>query len=158
MSAGYWWGRAGAVFVRLTHYLIGPEHALWALLCSDDGWLRGRGQNFEFGLILHLFILMLLGCPLARKKLNGGYQTESAGYALDIARFEIGISEKRAAWVISWIDDKVHERRVRLGELREGLGRLQILAGPLEHLRPFLGPLYSWACAGGKYAQGRSSP
>ena len=93
---------------------------------------------------------MLLGCPLAWKKLNGGYQTEWVGYALDIARFEIGISEKRAAWVISWIEDKVRERRVRLGELREGLGRLQFLAGSLEHLRLLLGPLYSWACAEGK--------
>ena len=61
---------------------------------------------------------------MAWKKLSGGYQTEWVGYALDIARFEIGISAKRAAWVITWIDDKIRERRVRLGELREGLGRL----------------------------------
>ena len=72
-----------------------------------------------------------------------------------MARFEIGISEKRAAWVIGWIDGKVAERRIRLGELREGLGRLQFLAGPLEHLRPFLGPLYAWACAGSKWSRPR---
>ena len=42
---------------------------------------------------------------------------------------------------------------MRLGELREGLGRLQFAAGPLEHLRPFLGPLYRWACVGHKYAR-----
>ena len=152
-SACYWWGRAGAGLVRLTHYLVGHEHALWALLYSDDGGLTGRGKNFEFGLILHLFILMIARCPLAWKKLPGGYQTEWLGYVLDMARFEIGISEMRAAWVINWIDDKVCARRVRLGELREGLGRLQFLAGPLEHLRPFLGPLYSWACAGGKWSR-----
>ena len=44
---------------------------------------------------------------------------------------------------------------MRLGELREGLGRLQFLAGPLEHLRPFLGPLYAWSCAGPRYARPR---
>ena len=51
-------------------------------------------------------------------------------------------------WATRWLEDKIREQRVRLGELREGLGRLQFLAGPLEHIRPFLGPLYAWACAG----------
>ena len=44
------------------------------------------------------------------------------------------------------------EKRVPLGELREALGRLQFVAGPLEHLRPFLGPLYAWAGGGPKFA------
>ena len=38
-------------------------------------------------------------------------------------------------------------------ELREGLGRLQFIVGPLEHIRPFLGPLYAWAAAGPRYAR-----
>ena len=36
-SAGYWWGRAGACLIRLMHYLLGYDHAIWALLYSDDG-------------------------------------------------------------------------------------------------------------------------
>ena len=56
-SAGYWWGRAGACVVRLTHYLQGAENAIWAMLYSDDGWLVGRTERYEIGLILHLFIL-----------------------------------------------------------------------------------------------------
>ena len=63
---------------------------------------------------------------------------------MDVGRFEIGISVKRAGWAVRWLEDKARERRARLGELREGLGRLQFIAGPLEHLRPFLGPLYAW--------------
>ena len=51
-SAGYWWGRAGACAVRLTHYVAGPAHAIWALLYSDDGWLVGRGERYEIGLLL----------------------------------------------------------------------------------------------------------
>ena len=78
---------------------------------------------------------------------------EWIGYALDVSRFELGISIKRTKWAIDWIDDKIREWRVRLGGLKEGLGRLQILSGPLEQLRPFLGPLCVWACAEGRLAQ-----
>ena len=65
----------------------------------------------------------------------------------------MGISEKRTRWVIGWLDTKIAEGRVTLGELREALGRLQFVAGPLELVRPFLGPLYSWACARPRYAR-----
>ena len=123
------------------------------MLYSDDGWLVGRTKHYEVGLIMHLFVLVLLGTPLAWHKLGGGVQSEWVGYALDVGRFEIGISELRAQWAIRWCGDKARERRVRLGELREGLGRLQFLAGPLEHLRPFLGPLYAWSCAGARFAR-----
>ena len=27
-SAGYWWGRGGGAFIRLTHYLLGRGHAI----------------------------------------------------------------------------------------------------------------------------------
>mgnify|MGYP003333509867 CR=1 FL=1 len=152
-SAGYWWGRAGACLIRLTHYLQGENHAIWTMLYSDDGWLVGRTARYEIGLIMHLLILVVLGTPLAWHKLCGGVDSEWVGYALDIGRFELGISEKRAQWVVRWCTDKARERCVRLGELREGLGRLQFLAGPLEHLRPFLGPLYAWSCAGARFAK-----
>ena len=41
----------------------------------------------------------------------------------------------------------------KLGELREGLGRLQFIAGPMEHFTPFLGPNYAWCASGPRYAQ-----
>ena len=37
--------------------------------------------------------------------------------------------------------------------MRQGLGRLQFIAGPLELLRPFLGPLYALASALPRYAR-----
>ena len=141
--------------VRLTHYLQGTVHAIYAMLYSDDGWLVGRTERFEIGLMLHLLILVTLGAPMAWHKLGGGIQSEWVGYALDVGRFEIGISESRARWAITWLEDKVRERRIRFGELRDGLGRLQLLAGLLEEIRPFLGPLYSWSCAGPRFARPR---
>lgn len=78
--------------------------------------------------------MLLVGTLLAWRKLNGGIQSEQIGYALDVGRFELGISIKRTKWVIDCVGDTIRERRVRLGELREGLGRLQFLSGPLEHV------------------------
>ena len=150
-SAGYWWGRAGAAIMRLTHYALGYSHAIWALLYSDDGWLVGRSERYEVGLLLHLFVLLVVGVPLSWHKVSGGIQCDWIGYYLDVGRFEVGVSAARAAWAVRWLEDKARERRVQLGELREGLGRLQFIAGPLEHLRPFLGPLYAWSCAGPRY-------
>jgi hypothetical protein len=154
-SAGYWWGRAGAAVMRLSHYLQGRDRALWLLLYSDDSWATAQGEQVDRDLLLHLLVLVVLGTPLAWHKLKGGHVLEWIGYAIDVGRFEIGVTEKRVHWAIRWIDDKVREGEVRLGELREGLGRLQFVAGPLEHLRPFLGPLYAWASAGHRFARPR---
>ena len=100
-----------------------------------------------------MFILALINAPLSWHKMTCGMEIEWVGYLLDVGRFKIGVTEARAMWAVRWLEDKVRERRVRLGELREGLGRLQFLAGPLEHVRPFLGPLYAWASAGPWYAR-----
>ena len=154
-SAGYWWGRAGAALMRLSHYLQGNIRQLWLLLYSDDCWATASGEHRHRDLLLHLLVLGVLGTPLAWHKLHGGEVLEWIGYALDVSRFEIGVTEKRVQWAIRWIGDKVREGTVRLGELREGLGRLQFVAGPLEHLRPFLGPLYAWVSAGPRYARPR---
>ena len=157
-SAGYWWGRAGAAVERLTHYLQGLEHALWQLLYSDDGWVTGRSRYAERDLLFHLFILVILGTPMAWHKFRGGAVLEWIGYALDLKRFELGVSELRLSWVVKWLADKVEEVVVPLGEMREGLGRIQFVAGPLEHLRPFLGPLYAWASAAPRHARPRIPP
>ena len=152
-SAGYWWGRAGGGIVRLAHYLIEYLEAVWALLYSDDGKVTGQTAHPERGLLMHLLVLVLIRLPISWKKVRGGPEVECMGYLVDVGRFQIGISARRAAWISRWQTDKVAEGRMRLGELREGLGRLQFAAGPVEHLRPFLGPLYAWASGGAEICE-----
>ena len=151
-SAGYW-GRAGGAFMRVGHYFVGARDAIWALLYSDDGKLTGRTSYPERGLLVFLLTIVLIDIPLSWHKVRGGQQVEWIGYWVDVGRFEIGVSAARAAWAVRWLTDKATEKTVRLGELREGLGRLQFLAGPVEYIRPFLGPLYAWASIGPKYAR-----
>ena len=131
-SAGYWWGRAGALLVRLSHYLP-PTHLwrLWLLLYADDGMVTAGGSYFEHPLLFHLFLLQVLGTPLKWSKVRGGVELEWVVYWLDYSRFMMGISEARAVWVRNWLDSKVRERRVALGELKEALGRLVFVTGPL---------------------------
>ena len=51
--------------MRLTHYALGYEEALWALLYSDDGKLTGRTDHYERGLLLHLFVLVVVNFPIS---------------------------------------------------------------------------------------------
>ena len=154
-SAGYWWGRAGGAIMRTGHYFVGNHDAIWALLYSDDGKLTGRTDYPERGLLIFLLTIVLIKLPTSWHKVRGGQQVEWIGYALDLGRFEMGVSFARATWAARWLTDKSTEKTVRLGELREGLGRLQFLAGPVEYIRPFLGPLYAWASIGPRYARPR---
>ena len=115
-SAGYWWGRAGAALMRLSHYCQGDVRMLWLLLYSDDSWATASGPRADRDLLLHLLVLGVIGTPLAWHKLHGGAVLEWIGYALDVGRFEMGVTEKRIQWAVRWIDDKVREGSVRLGD------------------------------------------
>ena len=146
-SAAYWWGRLGSAIMRGLHYVLGRNHALWAMLFADDGRLTGRGSFFERQLWMAFLYLALLNVPLSWSKVKGGVETEWVGYWLDVRTFSVGISAKRAAWLIEWLNRKLEDKVVVAREIREGLGRLSFAAGPLEHCRAFLGPIHAWVAA-----------
>ena len=139
--------------MRFGYCMVGFHDAIWALLYSDDGKLTGRTGYPELGLLLFVPTLIPTKLPLSRKKLRGGVQSEWIGYMLDMKRSEVGVIASRAAWASRWLTDKAAQKSVRLGEVREGLGRLQFFAGPVEYIRPFLGPLYAWASIGPRFAR-----
>ena len=154
-SAAYWRGRCAATLVRLGHRLAGEHLALWHLLYADDGWLTATGSQFWKKLLFWLFVLDLLEVPLSWKKVTGGVQVQWIGYHLDVHKYERGISEKKQAWVLDWIDRRLAEGGVVRRELKSVLGRLSFVAGALKHVRPFLSPIFSWnsQMASGTYAQ-----
>ena len=67
----------------------------------------------------------------------------------------MGATIARASWASSWLLDNATEGAVRFGELREGLGNIHFIAGPIEYIRAFLGPLYAWASIGSRWAKPR---
>ena len=52
-------------------------------MCSDDAWLVGRGDKHHVDSLLYLFILVVMGAPLAWHKARGRVQSEWVGYTLD---------------------------------------------------------------------------
>ena len=143
-SAGYWWGRAFASVMRIMHFLLDHRWAIWALVYADDGMMIAVGPDYQRRLWRALFLLTVLGAPLAWHKTTGGLRYGWVGYEFDLLRYEIGISDKKQRWVLEWIDGRLKDGMVTGSYMREGLGRLSFVAGPLFHLRPLLGPIYAF--------------
>ena len=149
-SAAYWWGRAAAGFlVRLGYYLAGKIHEVELLLYADDFiWIARRKSGIAF-LGEYLFLLLALGVPFRWDKFRGGTAVEWVGFWIDLWEGQIGISVKRAAWLVKWMRDRIQEGRSDMRDFTAVLGRLCFTMGPVEFLRPFIAPLFSWASAVG---------
>jgi hypothetical protein len=149
-SAAYYWGRfAAAVIVRLCCYLMGKAAGLDVLLYVDDLLiLAGDKAGIIFAGVL-IYFLMALGVPFRWDKCRGGTQVEWIGYWADLWQGRLGISERRAQWLASWMTKQVDEGRTELADFASVLGRLCFAMGPLEFLRPFIAPLFAWAAAVG---------
>ena len=141
--AAYWWGRLGAMVHRAILSVLAGPFAIWTLLFADDWIVLALGKGMVFNLLYFLLLLRALGVPVSWRKLQGGQTVVWIGYELDLGRFSLGISERRAAWILAWMDRLLDTRMVVGRELSEVLGRMQFVYGALPYDRPFLGPLYA---------------
>lgn len=131
--------------MRSAHRLGGDLLALWHLLFADDGWLTATGKMFWQKLLFWLFTLDCLELPLSWKKVAGGAVVQWIGYQLDVKDFKKGISQKKVEWINKWVKEKTAAGGITGRELRAALGRLSFVGGALQHVRPFLSPLFRWA-------------
>jgi len=73
------------------------------------------------------------------------------GFWLDYGRFEIGLSEKRAAWIISSAERFMQDGwLINVKKFHEFHGRLGFSSQVLPWLKPLLGPGYAWIAAVGR--------
>ena len=106
--------------------------------------LLGGGSRAEIEDIVAVVLLMtVLGFPWNWKKFRGGDLVTWIGYEISFSDFVVGISKKRAQWLIEWIEHALKEGFVKITELEAVLGRLGFAMIPLDFLRPFLAPLYT---------------
>ena len=145
-TACYWWARLAACLARAGLTVTDFEE-LWQLLFADDVLWIAAGPNFVDLILSCLFTWTLFGTPFKWVKCRGGLQQDWLGYWLDLETFSLGISAKRADWLIKWINEVLTAGSVLVRTFVEALGRFGFAAGVLEWDRPFLGPLYSWAAA-----------
>ena len=144
-SAAYHWQRLAACVVRLAHRLGGVELGLLHLLFADDGWLTALGPYFWRRMLFWLFCLELFEVPIAWKKVRGGLVVHWIGYQIDVQNFSKGISEKKVKWIVEWLERHRASGGVTGRDLKSALGRFSFVAGALQHVRPFLGPIFAWA-------------
>ena len=57
------------------------------------------------------------------------------------------MTEKRLRWARDWLAKTLANKVVRIDEFRSALGRLAFMMAAFAHLKPLLGPLYSWITA-----------
>ena len=143
-SAGYWWARVASGAVRLCHALADCDLAVYHLLYSDDGWLTSMGDHFWRRMLFWLFVLEVFEIPISWRKVRGGTEVQWIGYQLSVATFSRGISSKKVKWFTEWLHKHVAAGGVMGRDFQAVLGRLSFVGGALQHVRPFLGPLFAW--------------
>ena len=102
-------------------------------------------RDFAHNIVLALWVLEVFGFPMAWKKCQGGFTVTWIGFELALKSYALGVSERRAAWALSWFEKVLSNRMVLGSELTEALGRLGFVFGALLWDRPFLAPLYAFA-------------
>ncbi len=121
------------------------QQPCFQLLFADDLKMVVGGESKYLDLWAMIVIWLLVATPFSWKKFRGGLELDYVGFWTDYARFQIGLSEKRAGWVIKTVDSLAESQYVMNGRaFSELLGRLGYAALAVPWLRPLLGPLYAW--------------
>jgi len=146
-SASYWWTRLFAGIGRLVAYILGQEK-WFQLVYVDDLHLTCLGPRKFLVLWTALALYEILGTPFSYAKFTGGLQVCFVGYLLDYRACRLGITQRRGAWLVSFIDEMFASRGTTyMRRFNEFLGRLGFVSRVLLWLKPFLAPLYTWSAA-----------
>ena len=134
---------AGAIFRMVIRIL--RNQPCFQLLFADDLKLVVGGPSKHMDLWTLLVGWILVGTPFSWKKFRGGLELDYVGFWTDYGRFQLGLSEKRAQWVIRVISEAEASDFLISGRaFTELLGRLGFASQAVPWLRPLLGPLYMW--------------
>ncbi|CAE7495048.1 unnamed protein product [Symbiodinium natans] len=125
------------------------------LLYADDLKFLVSGPNKYTDFWTMLVAWLMCGAPMSWKKFRGGLELDFVGFFTDYGRFELGLSEKRATWVMQVLRGLVENKYVITGyAFGELVGRLGFASQAVPWIRPLLAPLYAW---GSKFKGGTVS-
>ena len=146
-SAAMLWSRLFGCIGRWVIRVMGPRWNLQVIFVDDLHMLVAGPDKFTV-LWMVLTAYLLVGTPFAFHKFRGGPQCEFIGYFLSYDRWSVGLSPKRLAWVIGWIDECEGRNWFVVGRrFSEFLGRLNFVARLLTWVKPFLAPLFAFNAA-----------
>ncbi len=134
---------AGAIFRMVIRIL--RSQPCFQLLFADDLKLVVGGPTKHMDLWTLLVGWILVGAPFSWKKFRGGLELDYVGFWTDYGRFKLGLSEKRAKWVVRVISEaEAADFLVSGRAFTELLGRLGFASQAVPWIRPLLGPVYMW--------------
>eukprot|EP00435_Cladocopium_sp_Y103_P065101 s792_g27.t1 len=144
-SAAMWWTRLFGCVGRWVLRVLGTRWTM-QLAYVDDLHLLCVGPDKFISLWMSLLAYEVMGTPFSYRKFRGGLSVEYVGYQLEYDRTVAGISKKRAAWVIAWIDEAEQNGWMVQGRsFIEFTGRMSFIARVVTWLKPFLAPLFAWS-------------
>ena len=125
-SAAFWWAR---LFGLVGRWVLRSMLTLWnlQLLYVDDLHLLTAGPDKFLTLWMILAAYEVVGTPFAYHKFKGG--VEVIGYHESYSSWSAGVSDSRARWVISWVNNAEEAKWVVVGRtVIELTGRLTFVA------------------------------
>ena len=91
------------------------------------------GPSMYESTILCIFFQVILFVPIyLLEEEFGGLTYEWIGFAQDLSVFKVGISAKRAAWIVRWCSDAPLAGKVQPKALSDVLGRLNFAAAAVD--------------------------
>ena len=110
--------------MRTVHHLALPSYELWLQLMVDDLKLEETSATPEVDIVWVLVLWLILGVPLAWKKIHRGSSLAWTGFSVVLRALTLGISEGRAAWAIGWLERFARDGCADIEEVKGGVGRL----------------------------------
>ena len=93
------------------------------MLVADDYKAECFSQSPAIPLLSFITLLHGFGVPIQWPKLRGGQDFDWTGFNILLRSLELGISEKRAAWIMKWFAKLETAGEAQMAELLEGAGR-----------------------------------
>ena len=98
------------------------------LLYADDLGSLATTRRGRIAIVLSYCYLTALGYPLKRSKTREGYRVEWLGMEKEYSSYRLGLTEKRAGWLVAWLREKTRAGNVTAKKMVQGLGRLGFAA------------------------------
>ena len=123
-------GPAGCCYPSHHPWPLGARAWVWILLFSDDFNITATGSNFAVMLLCVAWVLVLHGVPLAWAKAIDRFTYTWIGYEISLKEWSLGVSSRRAEWMMSWMKRALKKGKVNVKEHREAIGRMVFVLVP----------------------------
>ena len=81
------------------------------LLYADDLESLATTRRGRIAIVFSYCYLTALGYPFKWSKTRGGYRVEWLGVETEYSSYRLGLTEKRAGWLVAWLRENVTGHR-----------------------------------------------